>query len=694
MDSLTGISQIRLRIGLLLFFVALTIPSGILIQQVLSQIKWQSFHQHRSIAEQLTAGIDLNLRHLIDQEESRAFTDYQFLVAAGETEQNTLQRSQLSSLPVATSIPGAIGYFQVDSLGRLTTPLLPHAASEASVLDIASEEFAQRLALQNRIRAILSQNSLVGNGKAAVTPAPASAISEHLAAQATDKNELENGESLERRRTSLEEARSFAKSESASGQAAFDQLNSPARQNENRQKIGAIQKQGRIADFKLDYSLQSGLADQLSAREKKKAAPEKRVARKERIVVAEPEAPAMRTDLDSNRLVRDEARIHTFESEIDPFEFSLLDSGHFVLFRKVWRDQQRYIQGMLIDQQAFLEGLVNSAFEESSLAAMSDLIVAYQGNVYLAINKGTPLDYASGPAEFGGSVLYQSHLSPPLNDFEVIFSVTRLPPGPGSRLIIWVAVVLSLVLISGFSLMYRSGIAQIKLARQQRNFVSAISHELKTPLTSIRMYSEMLGTGWTPEDKKKTYYDYILSESERLTRLINNVLQLAKLGRGEVRMDIKALPVGVLLNEVRQKILSPIEAAGFQFSLAMAPGTEDLEVETDRDAFTQIIINLVDNALKFSRQADRKVIELGCRALPGKSMRFSVRDYGPGIPPNQIKKIFRLFYRAENELTRETVGTGIGLALVQQLAGLMKGQVDVINQSPGAEFRITLPVAS
>jgi signal transduction histidine kinase len=109
------------------------------------------------------------------------------------------------------------------------------------------------------------------------------------------------------------------------------------------------------------------------------------------------------------------------------------------------------------------------------------------------------------------------------------------------------------------------------------------------------------------------------------------------------------------------------------------------------DAFTQIIINLVDNAIKFSRKSDRKVVELGCTRLAGKSVRFSVRDYGPGIAPNQMKKIFQLFYRAENELTRETVGTGIGLALVRQLASRMKGRVDVTNRSPGAEFGIILP---
>lgn len=363
-----------------------------------------------------------------------------------------------------------------------------------------------------------------------------------------------------------------------------------------------------------------------------------------------------------------------------------------MLFRKVWRDQQRYIQGMLIDQQRFLNGIVDTAFEESPLSRTSDLIIAYQGTVLSAFKAGRSLDYTAGSTEFNGAVLYQTRLTPPFNDFDLVFSVTRLPAGPGSKLVVWIALVLVGVLVGGFVLIYRAGVVQIKMTQQQRNFVSAISHELKTPLTSIRMYSEMLRAGWTPEEKKVTYYNYILSESERLTRLINNVLQLANLGRGEARLEIKAIPVRTLLAEVREKVRTQTEGAGFRFELSIAPGTGELEVETDLDAFIQIFINLVDNAIKFSRKSDRKIIELGCARVSAGAVRFSVRDYGPGVAPNQIQKIFKLFYRPENELTRETVGTGIGLALVQQLASGMKGQAEVINKSPGAEFRITLPL--
>jgi signal transduction histidine kinase len=97
----------------------------------------------------------------------------------------------------------------------------------------------------------------------------------------------------------------------------------------------------------------------------------------------------------------------------------------------------------------------------------------------------------------------------------------------------------------------------------------------------------------------------------------------------------------------------------------------------------------VDNAIKFSARAQKKAVDIQCRLLQEGGVMFKVRDYGPGIPKDQLKKIFKLFYRTESELTRETVGTGIGLALVKQLSASMNGTIDVVNVDPGAEFRLS-----
>ncbi len=109
------------------------------------------------------------------------------------------------------------------------------------------------------------------------------------------------------------------------------------------------------------------------------------------------------------------------------------------------------------------------------------------------------------------------------------------------------------------------------------------------------------------------------------------------------------------------------------------------------DYFNQIMINLVDNAIKFSSKSDKPDIDINCQVQQDGSVLFAVRDYGPGVAKDQMRKIFKLFYRSENELTRETVGTGIGLALVHQLAQAMNAKVDVINREIGAEFRVIFP---
>ncbi len=221
--------------------------------------------------------------------------------------------------------------------------------------------------------------------------------------------------------------------------------------------------------------------------------------------------------------------------------------------------------------------------------------------------------------------------------------------------------------------------------------MSAVSHELKTPLTSIRMYGEILKEGWADEKKRKSYYDYIYDESERLTRLINNVLQLARMTRNELNVELKIYPVSELIDMMQSKITSQVEHAGFELRIDCDDDLSDKLLEVDADYFSQIMINLVDNAIKFSAKSDKHQIDISCKALRDETMQFSVRDYGPGIPKDQMRKIFNLFYRSESELTRETVGTGIGLALVNQLALAMRGRIDVVNQQPGAEFRLNFP---
>ncbi|MFW2440404.1 MAG: sensor histidine kinase [Arenicellales bacterium] len=698
--SLAGLDRKQLQRWLLLFFLALAIPAGILVYQAYSQLKWEAFYVHRVQAEELVKRIDKQFRQLIDNEEARSFTDYNFLNVLGDPSASILQRSPLAAFPVKTTIPGVIGYFQVDTNGTFSTPLLPESGTQTGNYGISPDQLKQRQSLQNTLRQILSSNRLVQSYRPSPAAAPAvSSVGESKSASRTDSRDTvsiaDEDDSEQFSSGKLSSSSGSTSLQNVPGQAAFDQLQKQPKGRDKKQKAAKL---GRLEDLNLDYSFQQTIPPakdrQLEEEELSEVASvtEKR-ARKERNVLPEPDkATVSRTPAYSNSepLTIEKLPIHTFESEIDPLEFSLLDSGHFVLYRKVWRDGQRYIQGMLIEQQGFLQNIIQTAFLETSLSDMSKLIVVYQGNVFTAFGGVTSGRYLSSAEELEGAVLYQTRLSDPLGELELIFSVTRLPVGPGGAVIGWLAMILVLILCSGFYLMYRLGIKQIELARQQQDFVSAVSHELKTPLTSIRMYGEMLREGWAPNEKKQAYYEFIHDESERLSRLINNVLQLARMTRNDLQLDLKTVAVSELMDGIRSRVASQVERAGFKLQINCQDQAAAATIEVDSDGFTQIIINLVDNAIKFSINAEQKTIDLHCRLLSDGSIQFSVRDYGSGIEKSQIKKIFRLFYRSGNELTRETVGTGIGLALVYQLATEMGGTVDVVNRDPGAEFLLSL----
>jgi len=705
--SIAGLDRRRLGLVLGVFFFALAIPSAVLIRHAYGQLKWSAFHQQQVLAEEMAAGIDARVGELMAREEARSFTDYAFLVVEGDPAQNFVQRSVLASYPVAETIPGLIGYFQVDASGAFSTPLLPVSA-DATSYGVSPQELEQRRALQDRILQILSANRLVPGrgaklgelGAAAAAPSAASAAKDEEAgketAATTNAGRIAGGKrspppSQQVLSSVNEVPRQAAEPSVPAPQASFDELKQRKVQESAAERQLAKSRE-QVADLNLDSSRydadREGQARRKAATETD-ALRDQRAPRKERGVVPEASVASDMAEAGSASVVIAQ-RVHTFESDIDPFALGLLDSGQFVLFRNAWRDGQRYIQGLLIEQRPFLAELA-ATFSASALAQTSDLVVADRGNV-LSVHGATGRGgYVSSAADLNGALLYETRLSAPFNDLELIFSVHDLPPGPGAGLLASLATILTIVLCGGFFLMYRLGARQIALARQQQDFVSAVSHELKTPLTSIRMYGEMLRAGWGSDEQKRGYYDYIYDESERLSRLINNVLQLARMNRNEMPLLLKPVTGAELTDNIRSKVATQIERAGFALDLRCESGAGETTVQVDLDAVLQIVINLVDNAIKFSAKAPEKRIDILCRRLHDATLLLSVRDYGPGVPKDQTRRIFELFYRSENELTRETVGTGIGLALVHQLARAMHARVDVLNREPGAEFRVTFP---
>ncbi|MCH8104629.1 MAG: HAMP domain-containing histidine kinase [Proteobacteria bacterium] len=686
----------RLKLLLLILFIALALPSAILVYQAYAQLKWEVFYQHQQLARELTLRIQAQFAELMQREENRSFADYEFLNVAGGDGSTFLQRSPLSEFPLKSDIPGLIGYFQVDAQGQLETPILPK--TNASSYGISSSELRQREDKAISLRDILSQNRLVKKADAS-EELPAALLQPQKIGMLEQEERVIVAESP----ASFMSAPAESMELSVQGQMAFDQLKN--RKRKDSLKLESSSLVGRVEDLDLAENYQIAARPlRKKSLDNERVRTEKTLRRQIAILPESLPASGFGNELDALTLSDDViaesrlpgggqtgVRIRTFESEVGPFELSLLDSGHFVLFRSVWRNQERYVQGLLLDPERFIDPLVEPAFHQSALSSTSDLVVAYQGSILTLYGSSANTD-STEVSNRGNELLYQTRLLDPFSDIELIFSLARLQVGAGAQVIVWIALILALVLVGGFISLYRLGARQIALGRQQQDFVSAVSHELKTPLTSIRMYAEMLREGWADEARKQTYYDFIFNESERLSRLINNVLQLARLSRNEQGPTREFISLDALVKELLPKLQSQLDQAGFTLELDIGESVNTLKLNLDPDWMTQIIINLVDNAIKFSNDAKIKTVQFRVQLLQQRWVRFSIRDFGPGIAKDQMKKIFRLFYRSENELTRETVGTGIGLALVHQLTVGMDGEVDVVNCEPGAEFRIKFRV--
>ncbi len=257
----------------------------------------------------------------------------------------------------------------------------------------------------------------------------------------------------------------------------------------------------------------------------------------------------------------------------------------------------------------------------------------------------------------------------------------------------WYFSIIGIVLLAvalGLAGLWRSARAQIKLAQKKDDFISAVSHELRTPLTSIRMYSEMLDKNWVKsEDKLTEYYRNMRQESERLSRLIENVLDFSRIQKGRKKYTFKVGDINKCVADVVEMMKPYAAQEGFLIK------TELGRIEQsafDSDAVTQIVINLLDNAIKYAHDAKDKNITVRTRS-DGRLILIEVEDHGPGVPHRQRKKIFEQFYRSAAEATRETTGTGLGLALVKKFAQAHKGYVEILSAKPtGAIFRVALSV--
>jgi two-component system phosphate regulon sensor histidine kinase PhoR len=245
------------------------------------------------------------------------------------------------------------------------------------------------------------------------------------------------------------------------------------------------------------------------------------------------------------------------------------------------------------------------------------------------------------------------------------------------------------VMLAGWILLVFAIRRERRANELKSEFISNVSHELKTPLSIITMFGEMLANGRTkgPEQANE-YADIIWRESVRLGRLIDNVLDFAKIERGKGIYEFTETDVGEVVERAVDLVGRRLTTAEMSIDVHIEP--ELPHVDLDANAYTLAVMNLIDNATKYA--ADGKKIELDLRRQ-GPRIVLSVRDFGPGIDPEEQEQIFERFYRARAVRLKPIRGSGIGLALVRHIARAHHGDVSVESTpGKGSTFRIWLPV--
>ena len=255
---------------------------------------------------------------------------------------------------------------------------------------------------------------------------------------------------------------------------------------------------------------------------------------------------------------------------------------------------------------------------------------------------------------------------------------------------IWTAVlVILMMLVVGIFAFYAVG-RQIRLNRMKNDFIATVSHELKTPLASMRLLVDTLLEGRTRDEQHaEEYLQMIARENERLTRMIEHFLSFSRMERNKNAFTMAPASPAAIVENAIDSVCTKYKARECRLETEVAESLPD--ISADHDAITTVLINLLDNACKYT--ADDKRIELAVFAEAGE-VCFAVSDNGIGLSRRQIRKIFGSFYQVDNSLARTTEGCGLGLSIVQFIVNAHKGRIDVESEpGQGSTFTVRLPIS-
>lgn len=344
------------------------------------------------------------------------------------------------------------------------------------------------------------------------------------------------------------------------------------------------------------------------------------------------------------------------------------------------------VWGLLLDADCLRDDLLRRTLEENVDPETTDWLVRGQDGSTVLARDGPPLGTLSVRATLAGNFppwlieFYQR----PQSTYRRIFA-------SGQSIYLYMFLLIASILVFGLVLTVRAVAHELELARLKSDFVSTVSHEFKSPLTSIRQLAEMLQQGRVPsEERRRRYYDVLVEQSTRLSSLVTNILDLARIEEGRKEFHFEPVDLGELVRELVATTQHRVGHEGFNVEARIEntlPPTS-----ADRDAIGQAISNLIDNAIQYS--GDSKRITLYASAADG-HVTVAVEDFGVGIPEDELDRVFERFYRGGNELTRTVKGSGLGLTLVNEVVEAHGGTVEVKSEpGRGSTFTIKLPVAT
>ena len=257
------------------------------------------------------------------------------------------------------------------------------------------------------------------------------------------------------------------------------------------------------------------------------------------------------------------------------------------------------------------------------------------------------------------------------------------------------AVVLFIAIIAGLVLNTIFLVREIRRNEQHDSFINAVTHELKTPIASIRLYLETLQTRAVTEDKRREFYDVMLADTDRLLNTVEQVLRAGQTGLKRRQLNLTSIDAGALVRECLELAQTRyrLQAEAFKYVENFNPGQRPI-ITGDSEELRAAFSNLIDNAIKYSEQNIQ--ISVAVSETPDHKIAIKVQDQGIGIPKAQLKRIFKRFYRVPGQVVARVKGTGLGLFIVQSIIERHGGKIMAASEGEGlgSEFTVLFPKAS